>query len=134
TTDAMKIRAWWRRSPRAGVGVACGSGLLVLDVDPRNGGNESLAALVKAHGALPNTVTARTGGGGQHQFFRVPVAFKVAASKSDPRLKGLDLQGEGRYVVAPPSLHPSGEAYSWAPAFGIDEHDIAPAPQWLLDL
>ena len=46
---------------------------------------------------------------------------------------GIDLQGEGHYVVAPPSLHPSGKRYRWAEGQGIDELSIADAPEWLYD-
>jgi Bifunctional DNA primase/polymerase, N-terminal len=74
TTDAGRIEAWWDRWPYANVGVPTGerSGLLVLDVDPRDGGPESLLALERINGPLPETAKARTGGGGVHVFFRYP--------------------------------------------------------------
>src|SRR5690606_12483269 len=74
TTDAELIRQWWSRWPDHGIGIACGpgSGLWVLDVDPRNGGDDSLATLTAEHGALPDTVEAITGGGGRHLLFRWP--------------------------------------------------------------
>ena len=68
TTDPEQIKSWWAASPDANIGIATGSesGILVLDIDPRNGGAESLKRLEKELGPLPNTVTTITGGGGQH--------------------------------------------------------------------
>jgi len=82
TTDARRIEVWWDRWPYANVGVPTGerSGLLVLDVDPRGGGPESLAALERTGCPLPQTARARTGGGGVHVFFRYPVGETVSNS------------------------------------------------------
>ena len=62
---------WYGRWPDAGIGIVTGkgSGLAVLDVDPRHGGDDSLAALEREHGALPHTIEAITGGGGRHVYF-----------------------------------------------------------------
>lgn len=101
TTDPDQIRAWWTRFPDANIGIACGaSGLVVLDVDPRNRGEETLARLVAKHGELPVTLEARTGGSaqpGRHLYFRGELRKGVLGP-------GLDLQGAGAYVVAPPSV------------------------------
>ena len=74
TTNASVIREWWRRWPDANVGVAVGprSGLLALDIDPRNGGDDTFAELVSDLGPLPDTVEAKTGGGGRHLLFKRP--------------------------------------------------------------
>ena len=71
TTDPELIRSWFTEDPDANLGVRCGSasGLVVLDVDPRHGGTESLARLIAEHGPLPDTVTCQTGGGGVHFYF-----------------------------------------------------------------
>ena len=131
TTDPVLIREWWRRSPGANVGIATGasSGLVVLDVDLPRGGRESLRTVV-AHGrGLPRTLRARTGGGGLHLFYVAPRGVHVpnAAGRlpglADP-LPGIDLRGDGGYVVAPPSLHASGKRYGW------DRRAIAPLPAW----
>jgi Bifunctional DNA primase/polymerase, N-terminal len=112
TTDAGRIEAWWDRWPYANVGVPTGerSGLLVLDVDPRDGGPESLLALERINGPLPETAKARTGGGGVHVFFRYPAGETVrnSARRLGP---GLDVRGVGGYVVVPPSRTQS--AYQW---------------------
>src|SRR5438034_3590275 len=74
TTDEAKIRSWWAKTPSANVGIVTGaeSGLVVLDVDPRNGGEITLDELIAEHGKLPDTVVAITGGGGRHIFFQHP--------------------------------------------------------------
>ena len=112
TTNQRRIRDWWWRWPTANVGVPTGerSDLLVLDVDARGGGFESLAALERENGPLPKTARARTGGGGVHVFFRRPAGVKVPSSAG--RLgSGLDVRGEGGYVVVPRSRTQS--AYEW---------------------
>ena len=125
SADPRRVAAWWRRWPGANLGVPTGerSGLLVLDVDPGAGGPESLAALERAHGPLPRTATARTGGGGMHVFFEYPAGEEVrnSAGKLGP---GLDVRGEGGYVVVPPSR--TLGAYEW-----LDRTPVAGA-FWLL--
>ena len=125
TADALRIEAWWGRWPNANVGVPTGesSGLLVLDVDSDAGGPDSLILLERLNGQLPRTAKARTGGGGVHVFFRYPAGETVrnSAGKLGP---GLDVRGEGGYVVAPPSRTQS--AYEW-----LDRAPLADAA-WLL--
>jgi hypothetical protein len=111
------IRAWGRLYPGANIGLACGlsSGIIVVDVDPRNGGDASLRALAAAGRIIPPGPRARTGNGGVHLFFRFHP--KVANSKN--RLgRGIDVKSTGGYVVAAPSwIRPSkdgkGGAYCW---------------------
>ena len=126
TSDARTIRRWWARWPGANLGLATGGGLLVLDVDPRHGGDAGLAALE----ALPATREALTGGGGRHLYLRATGPVRCSAGRLRP---GLDVRGEGGYVVAPPSVHPSGALYRWHPTRGL-AHAIADAPAWFLEL
>jgi len=114
TTDEAQIRKWWGSWPKSNVGVACGaSGLVVLDVDPRNGGDESLADLREKHGEdWLNTVVSLTGGGGSHYYYQMPTGQRIRGSK-DALGPGLDIKGDDGYVVAPPSLHESGNIYAW---------------------
>ena len=104
TCDPEQIRAWWQQWPWANIGIATGqrSGLAVIDVDPRNGGLDHLAEL-----NLPETLTAQTGGQGYHFYFRQ--RGPLPKGKLAP---GIDMQADGGYVVAPPSLHLQGE-YRW---------------------
>ncbi len=107
TTDPEQIRAWWTRWPTANIGIPTGerSGILALDVDLDKGGFESLEALT-GEASLPDTYTVRTGGGGAHFYFSYPPGSNVrnSAGKLAP---GLDIRGEGGYVIAPPS-HTTG--------------------------
>jgi hypothetical protein len=107
TTDVNLIQTWWKLWPEANVAIVTGafSGLLVLDVDPRHGGEESLEELEAKHGRIPDTMETITGGGGRHILFAHPggvVGNKVGL------VPGLDVRGDGGYIVAPPSLHMSG--------------------------
>jgi len=126
-----EIDAWFDRWPEANVGVVTGrvSGLVVLDVDPRHGGQASIERLRDEHGPLPRTVEAETGGGGRHLYFAhpaMPLANRVGL------LPGIDLRADGGCVVAPPSLHTSGRRYRWAAGCAPDELPLAAAPRWLL--
>jgi hypothetical protein len=77
TTDEAHIRRWWRRYPKSNIGLATGSPLLVvLDVDPRHGGDASLHALTRRFGALPQTRTVFTGGGGRHYYLQSEESLK----------------------------------------------------------
>lgn len=129
TTDERRIRAWWSRRPSANVGVSTGaaSGLAVLDIDPDHGGDESLAALLAEHGDLPETLVARTGGGGRHLYFRHPGEGKRVRNSTGDLAPGLDVRGDGGYVVAPPSIHASGGSYEWT-----KKQAPAALPGWLL--
>ncbi|HEY7084628.1 MAG TPA: bifunctional DNA primase/polymerase, partial [Hyphomicrobiaceae bacterium] len=111
------IRAWGRIHPRANIGVACGpsSGIVVIDIDPRNGGHESLARLAAKGRVLPCGPRARTGNGGAHHFFR----FDPRIANSKNRLgAGIDVKSTGGYVVVAPSeigssKNGAGGSYYW---------------------
>lgn len=110
TTDPATIRAWWALWPGANVGIATGaaSGLVVLDIDPRNGGDDTFAELLETLGRLPPTVEALTGGGGRHLLFRHPGGRIVGTPGA-----GVDVKADGGFIVAAPSVHPSGRDYAW---------------------
>jgi hypothetical protein len=132
TADIEQIREWWQEWPEANIGVATGqaSGIVVLDVDDRHGGREALRDLVVKHGALPVGVACETGGGGKHLYFAAP-AF--AARNSVGKLgAGLDVRGDGGYVVAPPSVHESGSRYAWLSHQSPSNSVLPTAPTWLL--
>jgi hypothetical protein len=126
TLDADVVASYWHRHPGANIGIRPTRGVIVLDVDPRNGGDERLQRLMAEHGPLPPTWTAATGSGGQHLWFAVEVVRGPIRGHLCP---GVDIKHGGTgYVVAPPSVHPSGGVYRWSiPPTGRP----APAPAWL---
>jgi Bifunctional DNA primase/polymerase, N-terminal/Primase C terminal 1 (PriCT-1) len=129
TIDELVINHWWSCFSYANVGLATGK-VVVLDVDPRHDGDETLRALEDKHGPLPSTWRAITGGGGEHIFFSgVPIPNSVGQVGA-----GLDIRGPGGYVVVPPSLHKSGRKYEWNVDFHPDETTLAPIPDWLVAL
>jgi len=116
TTDAKQIRNWWTVWPEANIGATTGpqSRLVVLDEDPRHGGDASLKALQQKYGVLPKTVEAKTGGGGRHLFFVYPDGDgKILNAAGLAGFEGIDVRGDGGYVVMPPSRHSSDNPYSW---------------------
>ncbi len=112
TTDETRILMWWLLWPEANIGVATGknSNIVVLDVDVARGGKASLAEWEAAHGKLPATLECETGGGGRHFYFAHP-GWPV--KNSVDVAPGLDVRGDGGYVVVPPSTHSSGRVYKW---------------------
>ena len=112
STDPEVVRSWWARWPDANVGIATGavSGFFALDIDPRHGGPASLEAWESEHGALPQTLESETGGGGSHKLFHHPGLSVKNRTNLAP---GVDVRSDGGYIVAPPSLHPSGRRYQW---------------------
>jgi len=134
TTDKATIRAWWTQNPRANVAMATGkaSGLFVVDVDPCHGGDESLTDLEAKHGPLPETAEVLTGGGGRHIFIAHPGGH-VPCSQGEVA-PGIDIKGDGGYVVLPPSIHPNGKAYTWEISSDIADVRPAACPEWLLAL
>jgi putative DNA primase/helicase len=129
STDEEKIQRWWEIWEDANIAIAPGkeAGFFVLDVDPRNGGDETLAFLERKHGRLSDTLIVDTGGDGLHLLFKYPdFSVKNSTGKLGP---GLDIKSDGGSIVVPPSLHMSGKRYRWR------EHaPIADAPDWLLQL
>ena len=132
TTDRTVIKAWFNKWPDANIGIATGrrSGILVLDVDG-NVGKASLEELQAERGRLPKTVTVLTGKG-RHQYFRCG-DDKVRNSVGSLG-KGIDVRGDGGYVVAAGSVHVSGVIYRFVDERTPDDIAVAPAPKWLLDL
>jgi hypothetical protein len=134
TTDLDQIAEWWRRWPDANLLIATGavSGFVVVDIDPARGGEDNFAELESAHGAVPRTVMSRTGGAGRHLLFAVPDG---GLSNSNNKIaEGIDVRGDGGYIVAPPSAHLSGGSYAWDALCRPGEVEIAEMPAWLLDL
>ncbi len=134
TTNAGTIKTWWTKWPDANLGVACGeaSGFWALDVDPRHGGDETLAELEKLHGTLPATVEQFTGGGGRHILFTFN--GETIPNGANRIGAGLDTRASGGYIVVEPSCHPETKRpYAWNVDAHPDEVEIADAPAWLIE-
>lgn len=130
SSDLGVVSAWWAGpAKRANIGLRLPDPVMVIDVDPRNGGAQSLATLVEKFGRLPESLTSISGrgDGGHHRYFRRP------QGKVTNRLlgAGLDVKTSAGYVVAPPSIHPdSGKPYMW-----VDQGAaISDPPSWLVEL
>lgn len=132
-SSVLAVDSLWadHLGPR-GIGLACGERARVwgLDVDPRHDGAETIRELQTRHGAPPSTVVSKTGSGGWHLLFAWPEDGTIPTRASIA--PGLDVRGEGGYLVLPPSPHISGRRYEWI--VSPHELDPAPAPDWLLKL
>lgn len=134
TTAPERLTRMWERRPASIIGIRTGaaSGLVVLDFDRHPGGADGLSVLreLKASGELPQTVTARTGGGGYHLYFQHP---DLAAVPTRPGWRpGVDVKSDGGYVVAAPSAKTGRPAYGWYPGRAPWEHPLAELPATLL--
>jgi putative DNA primase/helicase len=116
TTDATAIRAWWAKYPATNYGIVTGkrSGIVVVDIDNRHQGPGGLATLEAEHGVLI-TALSQQSGDGQHLFFqhpgtRIPNGTALAS--------GVDVRGDGGYVVGPGSRHANGQLYHWSTSAG----------------
>jgi hypothetical protein len=105
-----QVRRWFERRPAANLAVVTGeiSGIVVVDIDPRHGGESSLEAMQARHGELPITMESVTGGGGRHVYFAHPGREVRNRAGLAP---GIDLRGDGGCIIVPPSVHPSGQPY-----------------------
>lgn len=132
STDEGKIRQWWHQWPDANIGVCAEDIGVVMDIDPRNGGDASLDRLIAEYGVLPETVEVMTGGGGTHYYFRSPVRLSKGGLEGYP---GIDVQAAGGYVIAPPSLHRSGRRYEFEASSDLMlGQPIGECPAWLFRL
>jgi len=135
TNDPDVIARVWADYPECNIGIATGApsgGVFVVDVDNHNGvdGSQYLIDWQREHGKFPETACATTGGGGEHLFFRAPAGVSVRSAAHV--IDGVDVRGDGGYIVAPPSRHPSGALYEWD--LHPDDYPIAEANQSVLDL
>ena len=139
TDDTDVVTSWFTGDYKSyGIGIATGrtkyGQIFVVDVDDRDEyrGSDTLHDLEQRYGALPETVTAITGTGGQHLYFYSPVEVRNDAGS---RLGvGLDIRGEGGQVLAAPTVHPNGKQYQWVDGWSPMDRRPANAPQWLLTL
>ncbi len=131
TADPDTIRAWWGRFPKANIAIHLeASGLCAIDIDPRNGGLETIDLIEAQHGALVSDLLQFSGGGGEHRVFQKPVGHNLPG-KLGP---GVDVKLNG-YIMAEPSNHLSGGVYAWEASSDPRDGIVAsPLPDWLRDL
>lgn len=101
---AEELYEIFRRRPLANFGIITGNGLVVIDIDPRHGGFESLEQIKHL---IEPTLTVRTGGGGLHYYYSTD---EKVGNRTNV-LPGIDVRGDGGFVVAPGSKHKSGRYY-----------------------
>jgi len=143
TSDLEDIKNWITTDPNINLAVLCKeSGLMVIDVDPRNGGDESLLKLEEfLGGSLPVTVQAKTGvylakgtfTRGRHFYFRAEPGEHFYGSFPSLDLPGIDIKHNG-HVMLPPSKHLTGENYEWVEGFEPWSIPIARPSQAMLEL
>ena len=132
SNDPREIKRWWRKWPDANVGIVTGpkSGLVVVDADVKDNGLETIRSLATDHPELMNTYIVITGGGGLHLYFRHPGVEVKNRVRFAP---GLDIRADNGLVIAPPSIHRSGQVYEARntpylselpdlPSFVLDSH------------
>lgn len=116
STDPEEIQAWWGMWPFANVAIATGStsNLLVLDVDigENKQGETALETLEAEVGPIPRDSVVQTGSGGFHIYMQMP--DQPISSSSGKLGQNLDVRADGGYVIAPPSIHKSGNPYTWS--------------------
>ena len=127
TTDRQSIIRWWNKNPDANIAIRTGaeSNLVALDIDTKSNGYESLEALENTFEKLPDTRTAITGSGGKHFCFSHP-GGKIKTRSGI--YEGVDIRGDGGYIITPPSCHISGNSYYW----DDPERPLVAPPEWLV--
>ncbi len=126
STDEKVINRWKWETANIGIATGAASGLVVIDIDPRHGGDETIKALMKELGKLPPAPRVKTGDG-WHLYFRHP-GHNISSKEYAP---GIDIKADGGYVVAPPSMHASGKHYQWE--VDPDSIELPNLPQSWLD-
>ena len=134
TSDLLQLSKWFSVQSQNNVAVVCDqSGLVVIDIDPRNNGDESFLALESLlDGAIPTTVTALTGEytvkgkkvRGRHLYFKADPKAQYVKDFSRLGYKGIDVKSNG-YVLLPPSIHSSGVNYEWEDGLSPFDTEIA---------
>jgi len=122
------VREYWGKWPYANIGLLTKK-LIVLDLDVKSGGFNSKNQLIAKNGEFPRTRVHKTGGGGEHWLYLAPEGSDYRGGAGKYGYPGVDIRANGGYIVAPCSLHASGERYEV-----IDNASIAPAPAWILEL
>ena len=137
TTDLVQIETWWRRWPDALIGAPTGPHSRIwavdLDLDPDKGidGPAAMARLEAEHERLPTTLKTRTPRGGLHLLFAWDPERPVPNSCGKVGA-GIDIRGDGGYIIVPPSKRGDGASYQWETP--PEQFRPVPAPAWLYSL
>jgi hypothetical protein len=130
TSNMATVLAWWDRWPDANIGLATGrvSGVWVIDLDGDEG-RASWEQLAEEHPEVVDETLVAATGKGYHLYWRLPTETPDPGRRIGVR-PGIDIIGGNGYLVAPPSVHPSGRTYEW---LNPDARPVE-APQWMLEL
>lgn len=132
STDEAQIREWWAKTPNANIALRTGIAFWVLDVDASKGGFDSRDTLELAHGKLRPTLSQVTGGKGYQYLYALPEQAVIKNAENVCGWAGIDVRGENGYIIAPPSIHPSGNKYFWDGS-DWEREEIAPCDPWLAE-
>ncbi len=136
TTDTIQISKWWADKPNANIGVATGpESFFVVDIDIKEAvnGQQSLMAHFgeRWHFDTDKNLYALTPSGGIHLLFKYPKGVDVKNSQGI--LEGIDIRGDGGYIVVAPSARKIGDEwleYRWNDL----KLPVAEAPEWVIEL
>lgn len=129
TATLQGVREFWGKYPKANIGIPA-DGILYLDFDLDHKGMESKTTLETKEGKLPKTRVVKTGGGGEHWYYKQPTDYFIGNTTSFAGYPGFDTRGDNKgYVIAPPSLHKSGNRYEIK-----DDSPIADCPKYIIRL
>jgi hypothetical protein len=136
TTDENQIRIWWTKWPNAMIGIRMGftSGIWAIDPDVPDtlddpDGIQNWDELQEVHGLAPPTRAHRTPSGGLHLLFKWRADKPVTTAEGRLSGLGINVRGEGGYIIAPPSINTNTVPYEV-----FDASEISEAPDWLYDL
>lgn len=144
TTDTWVLETFWDSYPSANPSAnPKKSGMCVVDFDPRNQGHISYE-LLREQGMFDDSKSWKTLTGsydigeevaerGIHLWFRVPEQGSLPANLNELGFPGVDIKYNGG-VLVPPSRHPLGGGYEWAPSQAPWELDCQDMPKDFLDL
>ena len=108
TNDTDQIRQWWTTNPDYNIGIVCTANrLAVIDID-----GEAGIEWIRANQLPMPTTWIATTARGFHYYYRWPEGIRIKTCQIAPKL---EIRAAGAYVIAPPSIHPSGHVYQWAP-------------------